>query len=482
MRDHFRRVIKLLASLRLAVVIILALGILTAVGTFVEAEFNTSTAQKLVYHSVWMYGLLALLCLSLIAVMVDRWPWQAKHTGFILAHIGIIVLLIGSVLTRYWGIDGSMVFEIGQSNKFVTVVHPELTVFSSLDAQSYRRVHHENIDFFIKRPKGPEGHRVPVGGIDLRVVDYMPYAMREQKIIGTDTETDGPAIRFQLQNENVNVTDWLLSPAVGREVTKDFGPAKIVLTRQPYIVKDPNVIVLRPTPDNQRIQYEIYSRRGPASEPHAGARRPVKEGLAKPGDVIDTGWMGMVLRILNFHPYAREELLFHKRERPTELTTEAIKVHFNGTERWMAIDSILKFFSENSVFIVSYANRRIDLSRVLENPNFTMTLKKFEIGRYQGTMRAASYQSLVDVQGRGEVLISMNEPLKHAGFTFYQASFQEDETGRPTHSILSVNHDPGREIKYLGSLLIVLGTMHLFYFKKRAAARKAAAEQVGATA
>lgn len=63
----------------------------------------------------------------------------------------------------------------------------------------------------------------------------------------------------------------------------------------------------------------------------------------------------------------------------------------------------------------------------------------------------------------------MNEPLKHAGFTFYQASFQDDEnTGKPIASILSVNQDPGRWWKYMGSLVMTIGTILLFYFRKRA--------------
>ena len=62
-----------------------------------------------------------------------------------------------------------------------------------------------------------------------------------------------------------------------------------------------------------------------------------------------------------------------------------------------------------------------------------------------------------------DVLISMNEPLDYQGYTFYQSSFQEDEMGKPIASVLSVNYDPGRWIKYIGSLLIVFGAIHLFY-------------------
>jgi cytochrome c biogenesis protein ResB len=60
----------------------------------------------------------------------------------------------------------------------------------------------------------------------------------------------------------------------------------------------------------------------------------------------------------------------------------------------------------------------------------------------------------------------MNNPLKLNGFTFYQASFQENKQGQATTSILSVNRDPGRWMKYLGSLFIVLGTVVMFYFKR----------------
>jgi cytochrome c biogenesis protein ResB len=79
---------------------------------------------------------------------------------------------------------------------------------------------------------------------------------------------------------------------------------------------------------------------------------------------------------------------------------------------------------------------------------------------------------LVTLPDATDYLISMNDPLKHASFTFYQASFESDPSGRPTASVLSVNRDPGRALKYFGSLLLVLGAMHLFYMKRRAWLKK----------
>ncbi|MGE3760091.1 MAG: cytochrome c biogenesis protein ResB, partial [Pseudobdellovibrionaceae bacterium] len=125
----------------------------------------------------------------------------------------------------------------------------------------------------------------------------------------------------------------------------------------------------------------------------------------------------------------------------------------------LQLNDMIKLFTDEAVYIVTYGNKRLD-------SGVEVNLDRFEIGRYQGTMRAAAYQSWVSVPGLGSQEISMNEPMKHNGYTFYQASFQEDESGRPTASVLSVNKDPARVEKYLGSLLIVLGSALLFYRRK----------------
>ena len=45
--------------------------------------------------------------------------------------------------------------------------------------------------------------------------------------------------------------------------------------------------------------------------------------------------------------------------------------------------------------------------------------------------------------------------MKHEGYTIYQASYSI-QPGQ-TLSIFSVNQDPGRSLKYIGSLILSLG-------------------------
>ena len=100
----FIRIYQFFISIKLAVVTLVGLGVLTAVGTFIESKGNQEMANKLVYHSWWMILLLFLLTLNLLAVLVDRWPWKLKHAPFVLAHFGLLFLIFGSALTRYWGL------------------------------------------------------------------------------------------------------------------------------------------------------------------------------------------------------------------------------------------------------------------------------------------------------------------------------------------------------------------------------------------
>ena len=463
--------LKKLASIKLAVVLIISLGAMTAWGTFVEAKYNDAeAAAKIVYNSPMMYILMSAFAINLIAVMADRWPWRERHTGFVLAHIGLLLLMLGAVMTKVLGVDGTLTVGLGQQSKQVIVGGlTDLTLYSSMDAMSYTKVDDHEVDFWRHRPTVEKPYQVQMPQGTVKVLNYFPYALRDQKIMDAGDPQAGAALRFQIQNANVSVTEWLLQPAKGRAANKDLGPAQVILGDPSLTPVDPtrNTIVLIPGEDS--ISYEIHSVRDPKN---------VRTGVVKAGDTVQTGWMGLVLRVLKYIPHAKEQITFKETESSTPLTTAAILVEFKrdaatpATQHWLALNSMLKLFTDQAVYLLTYANRRLSL-------DFTIKLKDFHVGRYPGTMKAASYESVVDVLGKdlpagapGAVAgdqrtISMNEPLKYGGFTVYQSSFSEDDRGRPTESIFSVNKDPGRWVKYLGCLLIVFGSIHLFYFKRK---------------
>jgi len=104
-----------------------------------------------------------------------------------------------------------------------------------------------------------------------------------------------------------------------------------------------------------------------------------------------------------------------------------------------------------------------------------------------GTMTPASFESFVDLfDGTSSKAhhLFMNNPLDYRNFTFYQASYFQLGQGQGYGSVLSVNYDPGRPWKYLGSLLLVLGSTWHFYLqkkKKKGPKNKAKAQRASVT-
>lgn len=457
----FERTIKFFASLKLAVVIIISIATLSAIGTIMEARYmEPEIAQKLVYHSPYMYVTLVMLMITLIAVMIDRWPWKQHHAGFVLAHIGIIILLIGSWITKEYGVDGSMAFSIGESRNQVMIRERDLMVFATF-GDGMRNVYESEVDFLRNPPSEEKPFIVHLGQDQLKFTKYYHFAYRESEILPSELERDGPAIRFQLENPNVNMTEWLRRSTGKENAELDLGPAKVVLARTEPEPSGRNEIIIVTTPGSDILNYTIYNK----------DKTLRKKGSLKQADTLETGWMGLKFRLLRYLPRAKEVVKFTEAPHFTPVTTSAAKFNFRGEDYWIGLNSVLRLYVEDTAYIVSYGFRQLQL-------DFALKLNDFRVGTYQGTERAASYESDVEVPGRGNVLISMNEPLQYKGFTFYQASFEKDERGRPVTSVLSVNHDPGRWFKYLGSLLIVFGSIVLFYFKrvqwlgKRAEAKK----------
>lgn len=453
-----RSIIKFLASLKLAVVVILALAAVTAVGTFVEAQYNAEIASKVVYRTPWMFGVLGLLAVVLIAVMVDRWPWKKRHIPFLLAHVGILILLLGAWITMEFGLDGSMRFGINESNRFVVLPQTELKIWSTFDGSNYAKIIDQPVDFYLN-PPGEKTYSYPLAEGNFDIVEYVPFAIASRRVqAATDTQTSskmGAALRFSIKNANVNVTDWLFQANPKEMVTQDLGPAKVYFGSAPVGYKPHNAILLTPT--EKGVEYMVM---------YLDEKRKPLHGLLKDGESVQTGWMGLEFKVLQYLPKAEQVWDLKRLEAPTQMSTSAIKIRFMEKEHWLQLDDVVKFFTSNGAYFVTYGHQRADIGVELR-------LKKFEIGRYQGTMRAATYQSVVEVPEIGEHTISMNEPLQHKGFTFYQASFNEDASGNPIASILSVNRDPGRWLKYLGSLIICLGVVWLFVQKRRAARAQA---------
>ncbi len=444
---YAKKIIHRLASLKLAVVVILYICVVIGVGTVVESRLDAVAAKAHVYDSVWMYIGLGMLSLSLISVMVDRWPWKKRHTSFVLAHIGIITLLVGSILTMKYGLDGSMMIGTGETQRSVSVPQPQILIYASF-GDRLSKVFEMPVNFF-KRDLKKDPIIFSSDAGEFRFSEFKPYAIPERKINPADESNLGAAVRFQISNGQFQQIDWMVQRKAGLVTQKDFGPLRVKLGGS-HIEDGHNEVILMPISKDE-MTYQIFSKDQKVARAH---------GKVKEGHSFDLGWMGLKLKVLRYHFKAQEKWEIQDREAPTPLTVSAVKLIFKGEEHWIILNDTLRIFTETTAYFVSYVHQSIDLG-------FGLTLKEFIKENYEGTQKAMDYKSLVDVQGLGLQEIKMNEPLDYKGLTFYQASFQEDSFGKPIATVLTVNYDPGRPFKYIGSLMMFFGIVFLFYYRKR---------------
>ena len=110
-----RELLAWLASTKLAVVLLIAIALVLAVATMVEAQQGREYIQWYVYRAPWFAALLALLGLNIFAATLARFPWRRGHRGFLVTHAGVLLLLAGAMATFWAGTEGQLILEEGQS-------------------------------------------------------------------------------------------------------------------------------------------------------------------------------------------------------------------------------------------------------------------------------------------------------------------------------------------------------------------------------
>ncbi len=111
--------LKILGSLRFALILIASLGVLLTVSTVLESVHGTPFAQKTFYTAFWFDILLGFFWINIFCATLTRVPYKKHHIGFIVTHIGILTLLIGAFLSRLLGVEGQMTLFEGESKESI---------------------------------------------------------------------------------------------------------------------------------------------------------------------------------------------------------------------------------------------------------------------------------------------------------------------------------------------------------------------------
>ena len=461
------RMLALLSSLRLAVVTMVTLGAVCGYATFYEMHNGTPAAQRDIYQTPWFAFILGVLGLNIFSVMVSRYPWTKHHIGFLTAHVGLLLVLVGSVVSLYRGLDSNMALFEGETSdrvalleKAVQVSVPGLGVSGTFPTA------------FEKTPPAPgREKRFAVGGGVVLVADeYHPHVSVVEAF--EPAAAGAPALHFLLQAPMATQEQWL----VADDPQKSHLDLGMVSFGFHAASSDEQAKALLAQPEGANHLSFVAAPDGRLLFAAADASGALQTGAVAPGQPVPTGWPAMGVTVDRFLPQARLARTVKPEKPPAkeERRQAAVRLHIEGPKgksepEWVLWGERVRVAYGDQPASLAYRSPEAALP-------FKVTLLKFNNEPYPGSRMASTFESTVRVedpeQGTFEALVSMNHPFHHRGYIFFQSSFVE---GRPMMSIFSVARAPGLPLVYLGTTLIGVGIIWMFYVKPWLAKRQAAA-------
>ncbi|MBA3650318.1 MAG: cytochrome c biogenesis protein ResB [Chthoniobacterales bacterium] len=375
--------LRVLSSLRLTVVC-LGLGMLLIfLGTLAQVHLGIHAVQARYFQSLiifwsplganWKipvlpggYLLGTVLLLNLIAAHAVRFQLTKKKIGIILLHFGVILLLIGQLLTGLFARETQMRIDEGQTAGYSEAPREvELAVIDKTDP---------NFDQVVAIPEAVLTRDGTIQNPTL------PFALEIRQFMG-NTHL---AMRSQVPRARPSLA------------TTGFGP-NIVVEEAPRTVKD------------------------------------------------------------------------------DERDLSAAYVEVNGVQGSLGTWLVSNAIPDAQPFTINGHTYELVMRQRRFYKQFALTLLDFTHDQYAGTDIPKNFSSrvrLVDLERNEnrEVLISMNDPLRYRGFTFYQSGFDNNDKT----TILQVVKNPAMLLPYIACGLVAAGllaqfSMHLFGFVRKRA-------------
>ncbi len=248
-------VYRFLASLKLAVISLTSLAAILAYATFYESWHGTEAARAYVYRSPVFYIINLLLFVNILCAATIRYPWKRHQTGFVVTHLGLLTLIVGSLISQKFTDDGQLGLSEGESSRqlirtqkpVIRVRVPEKDDSGRLTAmQEYELDIYPGV--FPWKPGRTEKATQPGDPFQFEVIGYLPEAMPRfvhEKVADGLPMIDAHlmiAAPNQLEAQDVlgdDIGRWLKADLRFGRAARSIGPATIAFQFVP--ANDPDL-------------------------------------------------------------------------------------------------------------------------------------------------------------------------------------------------------------------------------------------------
>lgn len=106
----------LFTSWKLTAILFIVYAIGLGAATFVENEYNTSTARLYIYNNPLFYLLQLLMIINFAGVAWKQQLWQNRRYSILVFHLAFVFILLGALITNLFGSEGIMHIREGESS------------------------------------------------------------------------------------------------------------------------------------------------------------------------------------------------------------------------------------------------------------------------------------------------------------------------------------------------------------------------------
>ena len=441
--------IKLLLSIKAAILLLLIFAVSIGWATFIENDYGTQSARAIIYNAQWFEILLIALTTILIYNIYKYKMYKRAKWASLIFHFAFVLIFIGAGMTRYIGFEGIMHIREGSSSN--TMVSDTMILNIIATKNKDKTIYKKPIYL---SSMGKNSLNISLNDIKIELLEYMPN-------IGEKIVSDKDSSILEMR------------------VTLGSGSKDILLKRGEIFEGDDFIISFnKKIKSNKEIIY-IQEIDGKLSMDTTTMLK-VLDMKTQKSSTIDIGKNrefsnkklyqiksgGFVLK--KYYPNSTTKLASTSiKPQSGKADLLRFKVSYNDISKIIDITGIKGSQGEAKEIQIGDTTISIKYGVNIIKLPFEIKLVDFELSRYPGSQTPSSYSSKVVLIDKEEGLnmpfhIYMNHILNYRGYKFFQSSYDRDEKG----TILSVNNDPGTLPTYIGYFLMTIGLLWVLFTPK----------------
>lgn len=310
------RVLHGIASLWIGAVLLVLVLVGLACATLYESRHGTEQALAVFYMSRWFHGLLALLGINVFIALALRFPFTREKIGFVVTHTSILLILIGALVTRLFGIDGQIsLMEGASSSELRSAGGERLTLTNQSKGVSASVDLSRSVFGKLAAVDQPKDASATLDGVSAKVVRYLPDSVAST-VVQNDAAQPRLAVQVSLSASGQDEPVWVFEGE-----TQRAGKSAVALTLVADQTELQNRLGVTEGKDSQSVGTVKLQIGGGAYE------FPVETCTDQ---AVPVGQSGFSLRVLEYFPHATVGAGGEIHNASSQAVNPAVRVEITG--------------------------------------------------------------------------------------------------------------------------------------------------------